>query len=182
MKTMADHILDICQNSIRAKATLIEIMMEEEKNSDLYKIIIKDNGRGMDKQVQKQATDPFFTTRKTRKVGLGLALLKQNAELSGGSFQLKSEPGKGTVVEAVFGFSHIDRLPSGDMADTFLLLMNANKGNFILNYKTGKGAYNISSSEINDSVGEGMCKHKEIRKAILQLINNNLEEIEASIN
>jgi len=79
MKTLSDHILDIAQNSVRARAKLIEIMVNESKKSNLWELSVSDNGCGMDEEILRQATDPFFTSRTTRKVGLGLSLLQQNA-------------------------------------------------------------------------------------------------------
>src|SRR6056297_3370699 len=102
MKTISEHVLDIVGNSVSAKATLIEIIIEEDKKNDFYSLIIKDNGCGMSAEVLKQATNPFFTSRTTRKVGLGLSLLKQNAENADGSFTIDSTPGEGTLVKAVF--------------------------------------------------------------------------------
>jgi len=97
MRTISDHILDILENCVRAFATLIEIMISEDKNCDLYSVIIRDNGCGMTEETAQKAVEPFFTSRTTRKVGLGLPFLKQNAEQAGGSLHIGSEPGKGTT-------------------------------------------------------------------------------------
>ncbi len=121
MKTLSDHILDIVQNSIQAKANLIKIRLEENKIKDICSLIISDNGCGMDTETLKQASNPFFTTRTTRKVGLGLSLLKQNAERANGSFLLSSEQNKGTRVEAVFQLSNMDKPVLGEIWDVFYL-------------------------------------------------------------
>ena len=122
MRTLSEHILDIAQNSTRAGAKMIEIIVEESKKKDLCSLTINDNGCGMDEKTLKQATNPFFTSRTTRKVGLGLPLLKQKAEETGGSFSLDSESGKGTKLRAEFQLSNIDRPPMGDIWDTMYLL------------------------------------------------------------
>jgi signal transduction histidine kinase len=93
MKDLALHILDILQNSVTAGATLIELEINEIPTKDTYSVKFTDNGKGMDAAMVQQVTDPFFTTRTTRKVGLGLPLLKQNAEQSGGWLSIHSTPG-----------------------------------------------------------------------------------------
>jgi hypothetical protein len=123
MEDLSLHILDIAENGIMAGATLIEIHIVEDSEKDLLKITIRDNGRGMDADMLKAATDPFVTTRTTRRVGMGLPLLKQSAQEAEGDLWIASEPGKGTEVVATFKESHIDRRPLGDMAATLTALI-----------------------------------------------------------
>ena len=120
------HILDIVQNSIRANTQAVEITVDLDTAEDFMRIRIADNGSGMDASQKEKATDPFFTTRTTRKVGLGLSYYKMMAELCGGSFSLESKLGEGTTVEATFQISHIDRMPLGNMGQTMALLAGAN--------------------------------------------------------
>lgn len=181
MRTLSEHILDIVQNSVRAEATLIEIIVEENKKNDLCALIIKDNGCGMSKEIAAEAINPFFTSRVTRKVGLGLPLLKQNAEQTNGSFKLISDEGKGTTVRADFVLSNIDRPPLGDIWETFYLtLLSYNTGELKYSHKTESGDFSISSKELRDMLGEISFQQKEIREGIIDLIKTNLEEIEAS--
>jgi hypothetical protein len=183
MKTIADHILDIVQNSIRANATLIEIIVEEDLKNDLYVLTITDNGCGMDEETLRKATDPFFTSRKTRKVGLGLSLLKQKAEETNGRFTLFSEINKGTKVMAAFQLSNIDRPPLGDIWNTYYFTL-LGKDNIELNYHhtTTEGEFVIYSEEIK-GVLDGISMQKaEIRNAIIEIIRNNLTEIKATYN
>ncbi len=126
MKDLSMHIMDILQNSTRAGATEVFIDVIENIADDTLTVSIKDNGSGMDKQTVEMALNPFFTTRSTRNVGLGLPLLKQNAERSGGRFSISSEAGVGTDVVAVFGLSNIDRPPMGDLAGAIVLTAVAN--------------------------------------------------------
>ena len=105
------NILDIAQNSIRACAKLVEIIVSARTASDELTIIIKDDGHGMTDEQLNSVTDPFFTTRTTRKIGLGIPFYKMAAECTGGSFSIVSEKNKGTTVTAVFKISHIDRMP-----------------------------------------------------------------------
>jgi hypothetical protein len=179
MKTLSDHILDIVQNSISANATLIEIIVEEDKKKDLCILRIIDNGCGMNKEMLEQATNPFFTTRKTRKVGLGLSLLKQNAEMANGNLKIMSELNKGTEVEATFQHSNIDRPELGDVWNTFYLTMLGNKNiEFVYRHKTNNGEFEISSNEIKNSIEGVSMQQPEIREAITDLIRNNIKDIQ----
>lgn len=100
MNNLSFHITDITANSIRANASEIGLSVEEQDTRIVIRIT--DNGSGMDAETARRVTNPFYTTRTTRKVGLGLPFLIQNAEQTGGSVTLTSEPGKGTEVRAVF--------------------------------------------------------------------------------
>lgn len=112
------NVLDVAQNSVTAGATLIRITLEAGEEQGLLTLTIADNGKGMTAETLAHVTDPFYTTRKTRKVGLGLPFLKMSAEMTGGTLAIESEVGKGTVVTASFGLHHIDRAPLGDIAST----------------------------------------------------------------
>jgi len=143
------HILDIVENSIRAYAKKIEIKIIEEKKKDLLTIEIIDDGKGMDEEALKNVLDPFFTTRKTRKVGLGLPLLAQSAEESRGSIKIESKPGQGTKVKATFGYSHIDRRPLGDIYESLKVLIVANPDiNFIYEYQKNDVNYHLDTKGI----------------------------------
>ncbi len=119
-------MLDIAENAIRAGASLVEIKIKNDPEKDLLCMVVRDNGRGMDKELLEAIDDPFVTTRTERPVGLGLPLLKQSAQETGGDLVVKSEPGKGTEVKATFKPGHIDMKPLGDMASTVLTLVVGN--------------------------------------------------------
>ena len=123
MKELSLHILDIAQNSVSAKASLIKLEIEENLKDDKLIIKIIDNGKGMDEETVEKVVDPFYTSRTTRKVGLGIPMFKSNAEMCDGKFSLTSELGKGTEVIAEFKHSHIDRVPLGDMPETIMALV-----------------------------------------------------------
>lgn len=127
MRELSLHILDIAQNSITAEATFIEIEVHEDTINDEIIINIIDNGKGMDESFLKSVVDPFVTTRKTRKVGLGISLFKAAAEMCNGRFEIHSTLGSGTTVTARFQRSHIDRVPLGNMAETMITLIMANE-------------------------------------------------------
>ena len=121
---MSLNIMDVAQNSVAAGASLIIIRAMEQENR--LTIEIQDNGKGMTEAQVSQVTDPFFTTRTTRKVGLGVPLFKMQAEMTGGSFSIVSHLGEGTAVKAEFVTSHVDMIPLGDMDTTILLLITCN--------------------------------------------------------
>ncbi len=123
MKDLSMHIIDIVQNSIEAGASEIRLTINEETESDCFSLEIADDGRGMSESELKQAADPFFTTRTTRKIGLGIPLLKAAAERCNGKLQLSSTVGKGTTVRATFSHSHIDRAPLGNIINTVVNLV-----------------------------------------------------------
>ncbi len=122
MYDLSLHLLDIVENSIVADATRIDILITEQSKADKLVIEIQDNGRGMDREVQKKVLDPFFTTKSQKKTGLGLSLFAQAAKESGGNLKIESEVSKGTKIRAVFKLGHIDRKPLGDMDETMRVL------------------------------------------------------------
>ncbi len=128
MEDLALHILDIAQNSIEAGAGAIEIEISESLREDRLVIEVRDNGRGMDSETAAKAADPFFTTRSTRKVGLGLSLLAAAAKAAGGEFTIGSKPGKGSAITATFQHKHIDRAPLGDIETTLMVLLAGHPG------------------------------------------------------
>lgn len=123
MEDISLHILDIAENSIAAGAKNVEIVVDENQSADSLVLEIRDDGQGMSADAMGKATDPFFTTRTTRRVGLGLALLEEAARMANGTIEIESIPGTGTRVKATFQLSHIDRKPIGSMADTITSLI-----------------------------------------------------------
>lgn len=122
MQDISLHLLDIIENSVRAEADIIELCIVIDKQSNFLQIKVTDNGKGMDGEMVANSQNPFFTTKQDRqkKVGLGIPLFKQNAELCDGSFHIVSKPGIGTSIRAIFKLDHIDRMPLGSVADTVL--------------------------------------------------------------
>jgi DNA mismatch repair ATPase MutL len=126
MRELSMHILDLVQNSVTAGASAVTISIIEDLPTDQLEITISDNGRGMDPDLAARVTDPFCTTRTTRKVGLGIPLFQAAAERCGGGLQLSSKTGEGTTITARFQHSHLDRAPFGNMADTISVLIACN--------------------------------------------------------
>jgi anti-sigma regulatory factor (Ser/Thr protein kinase) len=149
MEDLSLHILDIVENSINASAGRIEIRINEDGANDLLTIEIADDGRGMDAETLKKAIDPFFTTRTTRKVGLGLSFLAQAAEESDGTFDIRSKPGEGTTVKATFRMSHPDCKPMGDIAQTIVTLVTGHPQTvFIYEHTRDDKTYRFDSREV----------------------------------
>jgi signal transduction histidine kinase len=148
MEDLSLHILDIAENSIAAAARTIEIIIDEDREKDLLTIEIKDDGKGMDQKTLKKALDPFFTTRKTRRVGLGLSFLAQAAEESGGKLELKSIPDEGTTTRATFHLSHPDCKPMGDIDETIrTLIISHPEINFVFEHHKDNSIYRFDTRE-----------------------------------
>jgi signal transduction histidine kinase len=122
MEDISLHVLDIAENSIRANARNVNIVMIEDKKNDLLTLKIEDDGEGMDEEIKAHALSPFFTTKKGKRVGFGLAFLSHSAEEAEGAMKVESEPGKGTKITATFKLGHVDRKPIGKMNETIRCL------------------------------------------------------------
>ena len=122
MREIALHLLDLAENSVSAGAHAITISICEDLDADRLTARIEDDGRGMDEETVRKVSDPFFTSRTTRKVGLGIPLLKEAAETCNGRMEILSKPGAGTQIEVSFQHSHIDRMPLGNLSTVFLEL------------------------------------------------------------
>ncbi len=178
MRDMAMHIMDIAQNSIYANATAITIEVIENKDDDSYVVIVDDNGGGMSREMVSKVTDPYVTTRTTRKTGLGIPLLKLNAERTGGNFHIHSEEGKGTNVKAEFVFTHPDRLPAGDIAGIIVLLIAANPGiEFKYQHVTNKGKYALCTAEINETLEGVSISEPSVVRFLKEMIKENQQQI-----
>jgi hypothetical protein len=182
MTELSLHILDIVQNSIRAKAGKIEVAISEDTDNDFFVIKIQDDGVGMDETQLQVVTDPFFTTRTTRKVGMGIALLKQCAEQTGGSLKLSSQKGYGTVLEAILRHQHVDRPILGDIAGTMTLLIGANPLiRFIYTHQTMLSSFELDTLEVLEELDDVPINDRDILKALKEMIDENLEMINACL-
>jgi hypothetical protein len=181
MKELSLNILDIVQNSIRAKANEIAIEIRESVRDDIFRITITDNGTGIPEEILADVTDPFVTTRTKRRMGLGLPLLKYHAELTGGKLEINSETGTGTEITADFSFRHIDRQPLGDIVGVIILLIAANENiNFIYTHFTEKGQYRFSSLETKKYLELETLNDRILLEELRSIIVENLKEINAS--
>jgi anti-sigma regulatory factor (Ser/Thr protein kinase) len=174
MKDLSLHILDIVRNSVVAGAPHIIIGVHIDSTLDCLTIQVQDNGSGMDAMTLEKVTDPFYTTRTTRKVGLGLSLLKANCIATGGDLTLQSEPGMGTSVEAFFSLSHIDRPPIGDLPGTLMtLLMSEESFDLEFHYTIDDQSFDFSTLEIAEML-EGDVDFRDY--AIASWIEQYIEE------
>ena len=149
MRELSLNVLDIAQNSIAAGASLTRIVVEENTVEKTLLIGIYDNGKGMTEEQVRNVQDPFYTTRTTRKVGMGIPLFKMAAEQTGGSFSIESQKGVGTRVEARFKTDSIDFTPLGDMSSTIttIVCMNEDK-DFIYIRSIDDEKFEFSSADI----------------------------------
>jgi hypothetical protein len=153
MRELALHLLDIAENSAAAEAKTIRIEIVEDIAKDRLSMSIKDDGKGMSEEMVKNVTDPFFTTRTTRKVGLGIPLLKEAAEACNGNLTITSKLGVGTTVFVDFQRSHIDRMPLGDLSTTFLNLMIAHPAiHFLFRYVVGDDEFFLDDDSIKNEL------------------------------
>lgn len=179
MTELSLNVLDVANNSVRANATLIEINISIHRETDALTIIIADNGCGMTKEQLIQVEDPFFTTRTTRRIGLGVPFFKQAALNTGGSFLVESTPGVGTTVTAVFGLSHIDRMPLGDMNSTMYTLITLNTQiDFLYTYEFDGKNFNLDTREFREILGDVPLDAPEVSAFIKEYLCNNQEEVD----
>lgn len=178
MKDFSEHILDITQNSISAKATRIDIAITKSVKDNIHSLTITDNGVGMSDETVRKVIDPFYTSRTTRKVGLGIPLLKQNSELTGGGLSLSSQVDIGTTILATFINDSIDKIPDGDIAGSIILLIVTNPDiNFIYTYKSDKGEYVFDTVEVAEILGDMPINQPEVRKYLIEMIKENVNEL-----
>lgn len=175
MTDLSLHVLDLTQNSISAGANKITIIVDEQPERDFLKISIEDNGKGMSADMVAKVTDPFVTSRTTRKVGLGLPLFKQNALRSGGDMKISSEEGVGTHLEATFGYSNIDRPPLGDMANTIMMLVSSNPEiRFLYIYRFNEEEYIFDTVEINEILDGMPINNPAIIRYLTEMIKESM--------
>lgn len=173
-RDLSQHILDIAENGITASATILYIDITEDHSADQLSIRIKDNGYGMDAVMLSRVTDPWITTRTTRKVGLGIPFLKQTAEMCGGYFTIDSQPHHGTITEAVFQHSHIDRPPLGDLVGTLLCLMVGYQTvDFVYQHHVDGQVFNFNTMDIRSVLGDDIPLSDP---DVLSFIRQTLEE------
>ncbi len=178
MRELALHILDIAENSIAAGASQIEICIRKDSRDDELIISVKDNGKGMDDELIAKVMDPFTTSRTTRKVGLGIPLLKQASDASNGEMTIESQLGKGTLLTAKFQESHIDRMPIGNLADTFLtLLLGTPEVNWVLDYQVNDEVFHFDDTEVKEVLDGMSLTDYRVIEYLTNTIQNGINEI-----
>ena len=178
MNELSLHIIDIIQNSLSAGATRIAVTVDEDAVNDLLTIRVEDNGKGMTAEQAARLSDPFYTTRTTRRVGMGIPLFRQSAEQSDGGLTVGSESGKGTTVTATFQYSHLDRPPLGDLAGSFILMVAANPGtNFVLNYRYNDKSYRFDTVEVREALEGVPLNEPAVIKLLTGMVSENLKDL-----
>ena len=176
MPEISLNILDVAENSVRAGAALVQITVAIDEKKDTLSVVIEDNGCGMTEEQVRHVTDPFFTTRTTRTVGLGVPFFKMAAEQTGGSFSIVSHVGEGTTVRAVFCLHSIDRMPLGDISGVihtlvtfhpdmdFLYRYCYNDKSFVLDTREFRDILQgvpLNAPEVSDYIAEYLCENKQ---------------------
>jgi len=180
MNDLSLHIIDIIQNSLSAGAKRIGLAIKEDSANDRLTISIEDNGKGMSREVAAKLEDPFYTTRTTRKVGMGIPLFKQSAMQSGGNLSVESEPGKGTTVTAWFELGNIDRPPLGDVANSFVLMVSANPQiHFTLSYVVNENEYTFDSVEVAEVLGDIELSDVRVIRMLEEMVRENINELKS---
>ncbi len=173
MRELSLNILDIVENSIKAKAKNVHVIVEAKDN--VLTIQIKDDGCGMDKDFLAKVTDPFTTTRKTRSVGLGLPLLKMETEQSGGSFVIESEKNVGTTVTATFQIDHIDRPPLGNLPETVIsMVTDLQSCEMVFEYIAFGEKFVFDTKQVKQELGEYVFEDAEVLLLLKQMIEENI--------
>jgi hypothetical protein len=163
MRELSMHILDIAQNSIVANASFIQITIDEDLKADTLTITIEDDGKGMNQEELAMVTNPFFTSRTTRRVGLGIPMFKASAEACDGAFEIKSSKGIGTHVKAEFKHSHIDRVPLGNMVDTMVVLITSDVNiDFLYTHRINSNVYILNTKDIKEVLGEVQINNMDV--------------------
>jgi hypothetical protein len=172
------HILDIVENSLAAGADLVQIALEKDDANDLLRLSVQDNGSGLAPEDVQRIADPFFTTRTTRRVGMGVALLKQSAEQSGGGFLIESTPGIGTTVRAEFVLSHLDRPPLGNLTDTLTTLIVGNQNSDFVYRQINNGRiFELDTREIKETLDGVPLSHPDVLVFLRENIKSNVAEL-----
>lgn len=172
--------MDIAENSIRAHAGYIEIEIEADTRRDTLDLKVRDDGCGMDEEQVRNVTDPFYTTRTTRKVGLGIPFLKQACECTGGRLEITSRVGEGTEVHAVFGLTHIDRMPLGDINSTiYTLVVFHEEIDFHYRYVCDGTAFELDTRQMKQILGGLSFREPEVSQFIREYLDTNQAEVDA---
>lgn len=178
MRELSLNVLDIAQNSIAAGASLTEILVKEDTAADRIVITVRDNGRGMTPEQVRKVSDPFYTTRTTRKVGMGIPLFRMAAEMAGGELRIDSRPGEGTTVTAAFVRSHIDRMPLGDMTGTVAALIRMNPDrDFRYTRGLNGRTFTVDTRELREILGDVPLDTPEVAAWIGEYIAEQTEAV-----
>ena len=175
MEDISLHVLDISQNSVSAGARQITISVREDTAENLLTVSITDDGGGIDPGILSTVTDPFTTTRITRKVGLGLAFLESACRSVGGDLEVTSDS-DGTCVSATFRLVHVDRPPLGDMGSTLIVLLAANPEiRIVYVHEVNGKRFSFDSDEVAELLEDVDVRSPLVLRWLSRYLNDNLE-------
>ena len=176
MRDISLHILDIVENSFDAGADKIEIGIVEDLTNNTLRLSVKDNGRGLNERQLAQATDPFYTTKKKKSVGLGIPMLAQASREAGGEFRIQSQTGRGTTINASFIHDHIDRKPLGDIPETLVILIASRGGKADILYRHQKDgeSFLMDTRELKRELKDIPITHPDVLSIVKAKIKDGL--------
>ena len=178
MEEIALHILDIIQNSIYAEGTFIELFIKEDPMHNLFSFYVQDNGRGMTKEFIQKVKNPFYTTRTTRKIGLGIPLLEATCRQCNGELKIQSQIEQGTIIQATMEYYHIDRPPLGDMSSTIVsILLSLDHQRFRYEHKYLDQIFILDTKELQEVLGDLSLQQPEILQWIRQYVKDQLMKL-----
>lgn len=177
MTELSLNVLDVAQNSVKAGAPLIQL--GAVRQGKWLTLTVEDNGCGMTEEQVAHVTDPFFTTRTTRKVGLGVPFFKMAAEMTGGDFSIVSQVGVGTKTTAKFDTTHIDCIPLGDMCSTVVSLIQCNPDrDFLYRYEIDGRGFTLDTREMREQLGDVPLDTPEVVEFIREFITENTDDVD----
>jgi hypothetical protein len=187
MREIVLHLLDLAENSVSAGAHAITISICEDLLADRLTARIEDDGRGMDEETLRKVIDPFFTSRTTRKVGLGIPLLKEAAEACNGQMEIHSKPGAGTQVQVSFQHSHIDRMPLGNLPTVFLELTVAHpEVHWTFRYTARRNecqaTYEFNDEPVKEILAEVPLTHPDVIAYLRETLEEGLGTAQKCLN
>ena len=181
MKELSLHVYDLMENSTAANAKDVFLTIRDSLKDNVFHFTIQDNGKGMSPEFLARVTDPYTTSRTTRKVGLGLPLIKMNTENCGGGMKIESEVGKGTTLQFWFLHDHWDRPPMGDLTGTLVMLVSQHEDiHFVIRYITDNDEFVFDTEEVREALGGMSMNNLEIIGMLKEMISENLKEIGAN--
>jgi anti-sigma regulatory factor (Ser/Thr protein kinase) len=180
VRELSLHLLDIVQNALEAGASRVQIIVSEDSQRNRLTIAVEDNGRGMDAETLARVSDPFFTTRKTRHVGLGIPLFKAAAQRCAGDLTITSQLGQGTRVMAEMQRDHIDRAPLGDVKSTLLsMLLMAGSADIRYEQRFDDCTFVLDTKEMREALDGVPLIHPQVRDWLEEFIAEGLADLRA---
>jgi len=182
MRELSLHILDAMENSLEGGSTLIEVIIKEDLAADRLTITVQDNGRGINQAQLARVFDPFFTTRSTRHVGLGIPFFEAAAERCNGSLTVTSQPGEGTTLQATFQHSHIDRAPLGDITGTLLAVILSGSCDVHYVHRVDMRQFEFHTADMRAELEEIPLTHPAVQKWLQEFITEGEAELGENLN